>query len=211
MMRRRPEASPLWLAALPVLPWPCLGADDRRPAAAPALIQRDQRVVIVMFDGLGPDYLEQSEMPVLKGLAAKGFAKTVRAVMPTVTNVNNASICCGTWPEEHGITGNSFLDEATGQAEYMENVDYLRSPTIFQRAAERGVKSALLTAKKKTVALLSRGTEIAIAAEAPSAEDVRRYGPPPPIYSREINYWLWEAAISLLQSRPDLRVIYIHT
>jgi phosphonoacetate hydrolase len=170
-----------------------------------------QRVVIVLVDGLGTDYLEQSEMPVLKGLMKKGLSVTVRGVMPSVTNVNNASLACGVWPEEHGITGNSYYDETKGEALYMESADSLLRPTIFQRAAGRGVKSALLTAKKKTVALLSRGTTLAIAAEAPSADDTRRYGPPPPIYSREINYWLWEAAVDLLKNRPDLGLLYVHT
>ena len=164
-----------------------------------------------MIDGFGKDYLDESPMPVLKGLMAKGFSKTVRGVMPSVTNVNNASIACGVWPEEHGITGNSFFDETKGEAEYMESAMYLRCPTVFQRAAERGVKSALLTAKKKTVALLSRGTEVALAAEAPSAEEIHRYGQPPPIYSREINYWLWEVAIDLLKNRTELRLLYVHT
>jgi phosphonoacetate hydrolase len=164
-----------------------------------------------MVDGFGVDYLEQSPMPVLKGLMSKGFSKTVQGVMPSVTNVNNASICCGVWPAEHGITGNSFFDEKAGQPEYMENADYLLAPTLFQRGARRGIKSALLTAKKKTVALLSRGTEIAIAAEAPSPEVSRHYGSPPSIYSREINYWLWEVAIDLLRNRPELRLLYIHT
>ena len=164
-----------------------------------------------MIDGFGTDYLEASEMPVLKGLMARGFSKTVRGVMPSVTNVNNASIACGAWPEEHGITGNSFYDEARGELDYMESAAYVRVPTVFQRAARRGVKSALLTAKKKTLALLSPGTAIAIAAEEPTPEVVGRYGQAPPIYSREINYWLWEVAVDLLKNRPDLRVVYVHT
>ncbi|MDX2039157.1 MAG: alkaline phosphatase family protein [Isosphaeraceae bacterium] len=174
------------------------------------LIVNNQRVVVVMADGLGPDYIERSRMPVLRGLMAKGFAKNVEAVMPTVTNVNNASICCGTWPSEHGITGNSYFDEAKGQAEYMESATSLLKPTLFERAKARGVKSVLLTAKKKTVALLSRGTEYAIAAEAPSAEVVAKYGPAPNIYSREINYWLWEVAIDILKNQPEIGVLYVH-
>jgi phosphonoacetate hydrolase len=187
------------------------GQDSSRAAASESLIRGDQRVVIVMIDGFGPDYLQASEMPVLKGLMARGLSKTVRGVMPSVTNVNNASIACGVWPEVHGITGNSFFDESQGEAEYMENADYLLSPTIFQHAARRGVKSALLTSKKKTLALLSRGTEIAIAAEAPTAEQVSRYGQAPPIYSREINFWLWEVAVDLLKNRPDIHLLYVHT
>ena len=177
----------------------------------PPLIRGNQRVVLVMVDGLGADYLEQSPMPVLKDLMAKGFTKTVAGVMPSVTNVNNASIATGTWPEEHGITGNSIFDETSGQAEYMENSAYLLRSTLFERASKRGVKSALLTAKKKTVALLAKGTDLAIAAESPSAEQIQKYGTPPPIYSREINYWLWEVAVDLLKNRPDLGCIYIHT
>jgi phosphonoacetate hydrolase len=52
---------------------------------------------------------------------------------------------------------------------------------------------------------------LAIAAEAPSADEVRRYGAPPPVYSREINDWLWTVAIDLLKTRPELRCLYVHT
>ena len=190
---------------------PANGQGPARPAGGDPLIRGDQRVVIAMIDGLGTDYLEASDMPVLKGLMARGFSKTVSGVMPSVTNVNNASIACGTWPEEHGITGNSYYDETRSELDYMESADYIRVPTIFQRAASRGLKSALLTAKKKTAALLSPGTAITIAAESPTPEAVSRYGQAPPIYSREINYWLWEAAADLLERRPEIRVLYVHT
>jgi phosphonoacetate hydrolase len=180
-------------------------------AEAPPLVKDDQRIVIFLFDGFGVEYSEGADMPVLKRMGERGFAAKVDAVMPTVTNVNNASLCTGVWPEAHGITGNSYFDEAAGRAEYMEDARSLRCPTIFERARARGVKSVLLTAKKKTVALLSRGTDLAIAAESPSAEIAARYGTPPAIYSRDINYWLWEVAIDLLKNRPDLRLIYVHT
>ena len=36
----------------------------------------------------------------------------------------------------------------------MESAEFIRVPTIIQRAADRGVKSALLTAKVKTIHLL---------------------------------------------------------
>jgi phosphonoacetate hydrolase len=82
---------------------------------------------------------------------------------------------------------------------------------LFQRAATCGRKSALLTSKRKTTELLCKDTEIAIAAERPSDEWIAKLGPPADIYSREINYWLWEAAICLLEGRQDLSVIYVHT
>src|SRR5215813_9911534 len=93
-------------------------------ACAPMLLQkRRQRVVVLMVDGLGPDYIEKSEMPVLKSWYRKGIGKTVDGVMPSVTNANNTSICCGVWPEEHGITANFFFNEATGEELYMESAD----------------------------------------------------------------------------------------
>jgi len=122
------------------------------------------------------DYLEASRLPSLRLMAERGFFKRVSAVFPTVTNTNNASICCGAWPKEHGITGNSYFNEQTGEADYMENADFIRVPTIIQRAASAGVTSALLTCKVKTIHLLGRGAEIAVAAEAPPPEWVERYG-----------------------------------
>src|SRR5438477_6425115 len=74
-----------------------------------------QRTVVIMFDGFGLDYLEQSKMPVLSQWKRDGLYKSVTGLMPSVTNINNASICCGVWPEEHGITGNSYFDEKRGE------------------------------------------------------------------------------------------------
>ena len=170
-----------------------------------------QRIVIGMYDGFGMDYLEASTLPSLRLMAERGFFRRVSAVFPTVTNTNNASICCGAWPKEHGITGNSYFNEQTGEADYMESADFIRVPTIIQRAASAGVRSALLTCKVKTIHLLGRGAEIAVAAEAPPPEWAERYGPPANIYSREINYWLWEVAIDILKHRPDIGLLYVHT
>ncbi len=150
-------------------------------------------------------------MPTLKRWAATGVDARVKAVMPSVTNANNVSICCGAWPSVHGVIGNSFLDHATGAEEYMETSDLVMAPTIFERAARYGVRSALLTSKKKTTSLLGRGAEILLAAEAPSAEWVDRLGAAPDIYSREINYWLMRAAIQILKTRPEIGVLYVHT
>lgn len=171
----------------------------------------NQRIVIGMIDGFGTDYFAAQPMPNLRHMAASGFQREVRAIMPTVTNVNNVSISCSALPSEHGLTGNSYYNEKTGEADYMESADFLLRPTISQRAAKHGVKSALLTCKKKSVNLLARGAEIAIAAESPPPVYVERYGKAPDIYSREINYWLWQVAVDLLKTRPDIGLLYVHT
>ncbi len=184
-------------------------AQDTNEGSRPE--ETHQRIVILMCDGLGTDYYTASPMPALKRWAESGVGARVKAVMPTVTNANNTSICCGAWPSEHGVIGNSFLDETTGAEEYMETSDLVLAPTIFERAARYGVRSALLTSKKKTASLLGRGAGILLAAEAPSAEWVERLGAAPEIYSCEINYWLMRAAIDVLTNRPEIGVLYVHT
>ncbi len=188
--------------------------------AAPALAQRTpqrtpQRVVVLMIDGLGLEYLDQSHMPVLAQWRERDLFRRVKGTMPSVTNSNNASICCGVLPEQHGITGNSYFDERTGREEYMETADLLLSPTLFERAKKQGVASALLSCKKKTTTLLSPGADLILSAETPDETPdqdwVRRLGHAPDIYSREINYWLMAAAIDLLKTRRDLGCLYIHT
>ncbi len=170
-----------------------------------------QRTVVVMFDGLGLDYYRQSPLPTLKSWAKGGLFAEVEAVLPTVTNANNASICCGAWPNVHGIIGNSYLDERTGEEEYLEDRALLRAPTLFERAAREGVRSALLTSKKKTTSLLGSGAEILLAAEAPDGNWEEILGAAPGIYSREINYWLLRAAIHILRTRPEIGCLYVHT
>ena len=150
-------------------------------------------------------------MPVLAGWRERGLFRRVKDTMPSVTNTNNASICCGVLPDQHGITGNSYFDERTGREEYMETADLLLAPTLFQRAQRQGVKSALLSSKKKTTTLLSPGADLILSAETPTQDWVKRLGPAADIYSREINYWLWTAAIDLLKNRRDLGCLYVHT
>jgi phosphonoacetate hydrolase len=93
-----------------------------------------QRLVIALMDGMGMDCFEKSPMPVLQRMGREGFYRPVQAVVPTVTNVNNVSVCCGAWPNEHGISGNSYFDAASGQAVYMNSADLIRTETLFQRA-----------------------------------------------------------------------------
>ncbi len=164
-----------------------------------------------MYDGFGMDYFEMSRLPVMKRLAREGLAQPGRAIFPTLTNANNVSICCATWPAEHGVTTNSYFDESTGTARFLEDVDFILAPTIFERFRQKGVRSALLTCKAKTLKLLGRQADFAVAAEEPAPEVVAAYGLPPPMYSSEVNYWLWEIAVDLLKSRPDLGLIYVHT
>jgi phosphonoacetate hydrolase len=178
----------------------------------PALLRkRTQRLIVLMVDGLGPDYISASRMPVLASWQKKGIGKTVGGVMPSVTNPNNTSICCGAWPETHGITANFFLNEATGNAEYMESAGLVLAPTLFEKGQHAGIQSALLSSKKKTISLLPRGASIVLSAEIPPPEWTGRLSKAPDIYSAEINHWLLKAALWILRQRPEIGILYIHT
>ena len=168
-------------------------------------------MIVLMVDGLGADYIAASTMPVLASWRRKGIDKIVPGVMPSVTNANNTSICCGVWPEEHGITANFYLNEKTGREEYMESADLVQRPTLFEKARSAGVSSALLSSKKKTITLLPRGAGLVLSAEIPTPEWTARLGTAPDIYSGEINHWLLKAGAWVLRHQPEVGVLYIHT
>jgi arylsulfatase A-like enzyme len=89
------------------------------------------RHLLLVLDGLRPDYVTKEVMPNLRALAQRGVTFTNHhAVYPTVTRVNASSISTGAYPERHGILGNSvffprvdanrFLD--TGQRSDLERI-----------------------------------------------------------------------------------------
>jgi len=170
-----------------------------------------QKVIIIMMDGFGEDYYRNSDMPTLQAMEKKGLYKVVPSLMPSVTNVNNASIITGVTPDVNGITGNAFLNPASGKEELTEDPGLVLTPTIFERAAKAGVRSILFSCKTKTVQLLSRGTGEAVSRETASPEWIQRIGERPDIYSREINYWIMEAALYSIKHDAGLGLIYIHT
>lgn len=169
-----------------------------------------KRLVVIMFDGFGMSYYKNAPAPFLKSIEQKGFFKPVSALMPTVTNANNASICCGTFINENGITGNSFLDEHN-EEEYMESKELLTAPTLFEKLQKLNMKSALIASKKKSIALLSKGTSIALSPETADSSWIQRIGKAPSIYSPDVNYWTMKAALDILKHQTDIRCLYIHT
>lgn len=164
-----------------------------------------------MIDGFDIAYYEATDMPNMKKMAKEGFFKKGSAIFPTLTNANNISIACGAWPEKHGVTTNCYYDREADKAFFLEHPSFLQSPTIFEKAALTGKKSALLTCKSKTAKIIGHMADIAIAAEEPDMEICRKFGTPPPMYSSEINYWLMKTAIKIADGDDAPELIYIHT
>jgi phosphonoacetate hydrolase len=172
---------------------------------------KGKRVVILMIDGFDMDYYEKSELPIMRKMAKQGISKRGSCVFPSLTNANNISIACGSWPEVHGVTTNCYFDESTGKAEFLEDSSFLCTSTIFEHAKKLGIRSALLTCKSKTTKILGKSVDIAIAAEEPTRDIIKRYGQPPPMYSSDINYWLCNVALNILSKEPEIGLVYLHT
>jgi phosphonoacetate hydrolase len=167
--------------------------------------------LVICIDGCSPDYLQYADTPTLDTLAVDGFYKEVRAMVPTVTNVNNVSIVTGAYPAQHGITSNYYRSQKAGQAVYMETADFLLCETVFERVEHAGQRSALLTVKDKLRTLLDTGAPVSISAEKPPAWLVARLGPPPNIYSLEVNYWLMAALRELMREENAPKFVYLAT
>ena len=68
----------------------------------------EQRVLVIVLDGLRPDYVNEELTPNIHALAERGvFFEDNHAVYPTVTRVNSPSIATGSYPKTHGLMGNS--------------------------------------------------------------------------------------------------------
>jgi hypothetical protein len=111
-------------------------------ACAPPAADHD-RVIILVVDGLRPDYVTAELMPRLNAMAETGFRGLAHhAVFPTVTRVNGPSIFTGRYPSGHGLMGNSL---------YLEEVDSARVLDASVRAdleeIDRATSGSLLTAR----------------------------------------------------------------
>jgi phosphonoacetate hydrolase len=75
--------------------------------------------VVVCIDGFDPEYLTSglanNTLPTLACWVQQGFHAPAKSAMPSVTNTNNVSIVTGMPPSVHGISGNYYLDKATGE------------------------------------------------------------------------------------------------
>ena len=95
----------------------CLSVDV--PAQTPP-----RRHLLVVVDGLRPDFITADVMPRLTALGTRGVVFTRHhAVYPTVTRVNAASFATGAYPEKHGLMGNSVYFPRVDPARFLDTAD----------------------------------------------------------------------------------------
>lgn len=186
-------------------------------------------LVVVCIDGSEPAYIEKAiaagRMPYLAGALKQGTSLLADCVVPSFTNPNNLSILTGRPPAVHGISGNFFLDPATGQEVMMNDPAYLRAGTVFAAFQRAGARVALVTAKDKLRAMLGHGlvfdgSAICFSSEKADRTTLAENGiegvvemvgqPVPSVYSAELSEFVFAAGVRLMERfRPDL--MYLST
>ena len=90
------------------------------------------RTLIVVFDGLRPDYITPEYMPNVHAMKKTGaYGLHNHSVFPTVTRVNASSYITGSYPAKHGLMGNTVyfpeVDKAhglnTGEVSDLRRID----------------------------------------------------------------------------------------
>lgn len=116
------------------------------------------RQVVIVVDGLRPDYVTAGSMPRLTALGARGVVFTKHhAVFPTVTRVNGASFATGAYPDTHGLMGNSVYVPRVDPVRFLDTADR----QTLSRTAE--VEGRLLTATTLAELLKAAGQRMFVA------------------------------------------------
>ena len=196
-----------------------------------------QSSVVIVIDGLRPDYITREIMPHLVALGEAGvIAEAHHSVFPTVTRVNSSSLATGTYPREHGVMYNSiYLPEVSPKAidtadasallaaEYSTGGRLLTAPSIgelFTRAEKKvlaigsgSTGSTLLLNHKATSAGAALGTANFSRPTSLAARAATLLGPSPAAGSskEEAMRWAVDAylEIGLKELRPEATYLWL--
>lgn len=103
-------------------------------------------VILISVDGLGSHLYSENALPNIKSLAREGL-KVPRATTTELmkTLPGHASMISGVLPDKHGIVSNEIDD----------HLKPLQVPTLFELTRAKGLRSTLITGKRKIAFILS--------------------------------------------------------
>ena len=186
--------------------------------------------IVICLDGSQKEYLEEASKshltPNLDKIIQKGEYLLAHSAIPSFTNPNNISIVTGRPSSVHGICGNFFYTPSTDKEVMMNDPEFLRAPTIFEKYYEAGAKIAVVTAKDKLRTLLGNGLNfndqraICFSAEKSNQANIKENGidsvndwlgmPVPEVYSQDLSEFVMAAGVKLLKEfKPD--IMYLST
>src|SRR5690242_5713812 len=136
-------------------------------AAAGVLAKPQRHVVVVVWDGMRPDFVSEQYTPALWKLAREGVTfRNHHAVYPSATMVNGTAMVTGVYPWNSGIIANHVyrpdidsrhavdveLASVVEKGDDLSAGKYIAAPTIGELAQRAGARSIIAAAK--TVGLL---------------------------------------------------------
>lgn len=103
-------------------------------------------MVVMLFDGFSPRYIEQFPTPSFDRLRSEGaWTHAMDQAFPTISLIGAVTISTGCWPEHHGIVTNLFIDPDRGLYDHDGDAAWLTGCEHMHQAAERqGVAAAAL-------------------------------------------------------------------
>ena len=186
--------------------------------------------IVICLDGSQKEYFEEASKlnltPNIDSFKKNGEDLLVNSAIPSFTNPNNISIVTGRPSSIHGICGNFFYTPSTGEEVMMNDPQFLRAPTIFQKYYEQGAKIAIVTAKDKLRKLLSHGLKfnesraICFSSEKSDQANLNENGieevnkwldmEVPNVYSQGLSEFVMAAGVKILNEfNPD--IMYLST
>ncbi|HWQ76430.1 MAG TPA: alkaline phosphatase family protein [Syntrophomonas sp.] len=165
------------------------------------------KTLIIVIDGCAADYITEENTPNLYRLGGAGFYKKVKSAIPSVTNVNHASLLTGSFPLRHGVVGNYYYDRATGAEGFIESSRHLKTDSIIDIYSRQGRSTALLTVKGKVLEVFGANAGIGINLQKPEAAWLTRYDleTPPGVATFAAYDWIFKACYKVITvDDPDL-------
>jgi predicted AlkP superfamily pyrophosphatase or phosphodiesterase len=136
-------------------------------AAAVIPAKPERHVVVVVWDGMRPDFVTEQNTPTLWKLAREGITfRNHHAVYPSATMVNGTAIVTGVYPGKNGIIANHVyrpdidphhsidveLPAVVKKGDEVSGGKYILVPTIAELVQHAGGRTVIASAK--TVGLL---------------------------------------------------------
>ncbi len=191
--------------------------------------------ILIVIDGLRPEHVTADLMPNLHALGQRGVVFTRHhSVFPTVTRVNAASIATGSYPETHGLMGNSVYVPAvdpdgslsTGSKATLDAISaadgrLLTATSLGEVLAASGKQLLALSSGTQGSALLLHHTVASGAVVHPDftlpatlrsrLDDALGPGPTADSPVDERTRWIVDAylGVGLDEIRPDLTILWI--
>ncbi len=197
---------------------------------------QNHSTLLIVLDGLRPDYVTPELMPNLNALGRRGVVfNNHHSIFPTVTRVNAASIVTGDSPATHGLMGNAvFFPEvssakalSTGNAATLQKIEsatggrLLTAPTLGELLQQSGKKLLVVSSGSSGSAFLLNhkitgggiiNTDLILPESLRSRVEAVIGSVPPETYPNQArNQWAVDAYLEfgLKEIHPELTILWI--